>query len=711
MAHAGAYDILFEPVRIGPVTAPNRFYQVPHCSGMGFAMPNSSIAMREMKAEGGWGVVCTEYCSTEPTSDNHPHPFCTIWDDDDQFALSRMTEAVHRHGALAGVELWSAGYSSRNNLTRTVPIGAMSMPTRYAPRQTRAMDKSDIAAFRRNHRAAAIRARDSGFDIVYVYASHGNMPLQFLSPVQNQRVDEYGGSFENRARLIRELLEDTHDAIGDRCAVALRLAVTTLDADIGVTHDGDGRALVEYLAELPDLWDVNVGGYPTDACTARFAQEGAQEDYVDFVKTVTSKPVVTVGRYTSPDRMVARIRNGKADFIGAARPSIADPFLPRKIAEGRLDDIRECIGCNICVMSDAQGVPIRCTQNPTMGEEWRRGWHPEHIDPRPVPAAPSLQGLDDPRDLLIVGAGPAGLEAARAAGERGFGVTLAEASHELGGRVLREARLAGLSTFKRVTDWRIGQLHKLPNVQIYPDSRLSAEQILDYGFRHVCIATGSTWRRNGVGRSNFRPFVGWQHDTVYTPDDVIFGRVKAKRVVVYDDDHFYLGSALAETLAQQGCEVIYATTADIVAPMCQFTLDQPRIHRRLLSLSVSIETSVSLTSFDGATARMNGNIMGRETLISCDALVVVTSREPDVRLYEALNQHDVQQVAGIAALSKIGDCDAPGLIAHAIYAGHEFSRELDGKKLPRRDGRLTEAISPIGNLSSSESRKMNDGTI
>ena len=652
MAHAGAYDILFEPVRIGPVTAPNRFYQVPHCSGMGFAMPNSSIAMREMKAEGGWGVVCTEYCSTEPTSDNHPHPFCTIWDDDDQFALSRMTEAVHRHGALAGVELWSAGYSSRNNLTRTVPIGAMSMPTRYAQRQTRAMDKSDIAAFRRNHRAAAIRARDSGFDIVYVYASHGNMPLQFLSPVQNQRVDEYGGSFENRARLIRELLEDTHHAIGDRCAVALRLAVTTLDADIGVTHDGDGRALVEYLAELPDLWDVNVGGYPTDACTARFAQEGAQEDY-----------------------------------------------------------IRECIGCNICVMSDAQGVPIRCTQNPTMGEEWRRGWHPEHIDPRPVPAAPSLQGLDDPRDLLIVGAGPAGLEAARAAGERGFGVTLAEASHELGGRVLREARLAGLSTFKRVTDWRIGQLHKLPNVQIYPDSRLSAEQILDYGFRHVCIATGSTWRRNGVGRSNFRPFVGWQHDTVYTPDDVIFGRVKAKRVVVYDDDHFYLGSALAETLAQQGCEVIYATTADLVAPMCQFTLDQPRIHRRLLSLSVSIETSVSLTSFDGATARMNGNIMGRETLISCDALVVVTSREPDVRLYEALNQHDVQQVAGIATLSKIGDCDAPGLIAHAIYAGHEFSRELDGKKLPRRDGRLTEAISPIGNLSSSESRKMNDGTI
>ena len=149
---------------------------------------------------------------------------------------------------------------------------------------------------------------------------------------------------------------------------------------------------------------------------------------------MTSKPVVGVGRFTSPDSMVAQIRRGILDFIGAARPSIADPFLPKKIEEGRLEDIRECIGCNICVSGDYTITPIRCTQNPTMGEEWRKGWHPEII---------SAKGSEDA--VLIVGAGPAGLECARALGQRGYRVHLAEAGEELGGRVAKESRLPGLA--------------------------------------------------------------------------------------------------------------------------------------------------------------------------------------------------------------------------------------------------------------------------
>src|SRR5690606_2820396 len=130
-------------------------------------------------------------------------------------------------------------------------------------------------------------------------------------------------------------------------------------------------------AELPDLWDVNISSFRNDAPTSRFAKEGAQEDYVAFVKSVTTRPVVGVGRFTSPDTMVSQIRRGILDMIGAARPSIADPFLPRKIEEGRPEDIRECIGCNICISFNGMGAPMRCTQNPTVGEEWRRGWHPE----------------------------------------------------------------------------------------------------------------------------------------------------------------------------------------------------------------------------------------------------------------------------------------------------------------------------------------------
>ena len=159
-------------------------------------------------------------------------------------------------------------------------------------------------------------------------------------------------------------------------------------------------------------------------------------------------------------------------MIGAARPSIADPFLPRKIEEGRIDDIRECIGCNLCVSGDNTITPIRCTQNPSMGEEWRKGWHPERIATKTA--------KDDAR-VLVVGGGPAGLEAARALGQRGYEVHLAESRKELGGRVSREARLPGLAEWARVRDWRLGQIRKLPQVNLYLDSAMSADDVLAFG--------------------------------------------------------------------------------------------------------------------------------------------------------------------------------------------------------------------------------------
>ena len=167
------------------------------------------------------------------------------------------------------------------------------------------------------------------------------------------------------------------------------------------------------LAEIPDLWDINIDDYCQEMSASRFVKEGSLEEHMSFVKSVTTKPVVSVGRFTSPDMMASQLRRGIIDFIGTARPSIADPFLPRKIEKGRLEDILECIGCNICYTGDGLGVPIRCTQNPTIGEEWRRGWHPEVIARKHSKSS-----------VLVVGAGPAGLEATRALGQRGYKVTL-----------------------------------------------------------------------------------------------------------------------------------------------------------------------------------------------------------------------------------------------------------------------------------------------
>ena len=170
-----------------------------------------------------------------------------------------------------------------------------------------------------------------------------------------------------------------HAAVGDKCAIAVRFSADGSGSGDGIIDSDEQRDMLEMLSDLPDLWDINITDYSREMGSSRFVKEAALTDYVSFVKKITDKPVVTVGRFTSPDTMVSQVKNGLIDFIGAARPSIADPFLPDKIKTGRLDDIRECIGCNICYSADSRGVPIRCTQNPTMGEEWRRDWHPEKI--------------------------------------------------------------------------------------------------------------------------------------------------------------------------------------------------------------------------------------------------------------------------------------------------------------------------------------------
>ena len=173
------YDVLFEPVAIGPVTARNRFYQVPHCTGMGYDYPRTLNRLREINAEGGWGVVCTEFCSIHPSALSNRQ--CTLWDEDDVAMLADMVERVHRHGALAGVQLWYGGYSNYNTLTRELPLGPHSVPVWHGPGQTQAMTRADIRRLRRWHREAALRAKRAGFDIVYVYAAHGYLPAQFLS--------------------------------------------------------------------------------------------------------------------------------------------------------------------------------------------------------------------------------------------------------------------------------------------------------------------------------------------------------------------------------------------------------------------------------------------------------------------------------------------------------------------------------------------------
>ncbi|MBC7843844.1 MAG: FAD-dependent oxidoreductase [Gemmatimonadaceae bacterium] len=672
MPHDPRYDILFEPVKIGPVTARNRFFQVPHCNGMGHQMPAAHAAMREAKAEGGWAVVSTEECEIHPSGDVAPYVEARLWDDADIPALAMMCDRVHAHGSLAAVELTHNGPTSSNLYSREVALAPSHQPLKYGyPHQARAMTKHDIREYRRWHKEAAIRGRTAGFDLIYVYAGHDlSLAMHFLQRRRNQRTDEYGGSLENRARLFREIIEDTKDAVGDTCGVVVRFAVDELLGDQGVTV-AEASEVVHMLAELPDLWDVNVAAWYNDSMTSRFAKEGAQEPFTYWVKKYTTKPVVGVGRFTNPDTMVDQIRRGIMDMIGAARPSIADPFLPKKIEEGRLDDIRECIGCNICVTGDMTITPIRCTQNPSMGEEWRKGWHPEFIAPRKSASK-----------ILVVGAGPAGLEAARALGQRGYDVHLCEATRALGGRVLAEASLPGLAEWKRVSDWRIAQIDKMPNVTVYRESPVTSQDVLDFGASHVVLATGSRWRRDGFGRSNGHAIPGFGAN-VLTPDDLLAGNVPRGHVVLFDDDAFYIGSALAELIVHAGGTVTIVTPEDVVASWSSNTLELRHIQKRLYKLGVWQVPTHNVVAAVPGKVQVQHNWSGFTSELDCDTLVSVTSRLPSDELFAELQAREFEwKDAGVLSVECIGDALAPGLIAHAVYSGHRYAQLFDGGPVP-----------------------------
>jgi len=661
------YDVLFEPVKIGPVTSRNRFYQVPHCNGMGRTYPSSMAAMRGVKAEGGWAVISTEQIDIHPTSDISPSSEGRLWSNQDVPYLARMCDAVHEHNSLALIELTHNGKFAPNLYSREVPMFPSHMPVVGSPWQCRAMDKSDIRDYRRWHLEAVKRSKEAGFDIICCYAGH-NLSLagQFMLPRYNKRTDEYGGSLENRIRLFRELIADAKDAVGDTMGVVARFAVDELRGAEGMEFEKEGREIIEMMAEEPDLWDVNVSEWANDSVTSRFAEEGFQESFISFVKDVTTKPVVAVGRYTSPDRMVSLVNKGVIDMIGAARPSIADPFLPKKIEEGRIDDIRECIGCNICVAWDIHKAPMRCTQNPTKGEEWRKGWHPERIAPK---------ANDD--SILIIGAGPAGLEAARAAAERGYNVTLAEAREELGGRVTRESNLPGLSAWGRVRDYRVHRIQQMANVEIFQGSELDAAQVLEFGANQVAIATGAHWRKDGYGSAHQFPIPGADGANVLTPDDVMDGVVPNGPVVVYDDEHYYMGAVVAENLRGDGLEVVLVTTDSKVSSWTDATLEQHRIQARIIELGIEIVTNHKLDKVNSGTIELSCLYSGQTRSINAASIVMVTSRVPDDALFHALMAEEQKFAdAGLQGVKRIGDCYGPSIIAAAVYEGHRFAREL-----------------------------------
>jgi dimethylamine/trimethylamine dehydrogenase len=681
MSRDSRYDILFEPVAIGPVTAKNRFYQVPHCNGGGYRDPSAAAEMRGIKSQGGWGVIFTEQCEMHHTSEITPFIELRLWDDSDIPMISKMADRMKEYGSLAGIQLAYSGINGPNLYSKEVPLAVTAMPVRTFtndPVNARSLDKSDIKNLRRWFVNAAKRSKTAGFNLICLYGAHGFGIFQhFLSTVTNHRTDEYGGSLENRARFVREVVEDVKNEVGDKMGITLRLSLDEMIGDLGFANS-EVRDFVEMHQDLPDLWDLAHGAWEDCSAPSRFKEEAAQFDLVTGIRKLTTKPIVGVGRFTSPDVMVKQITSGTLDFIGCARPSIADPFLPKKIEEGRIQDIRECIGCNICISGDMTMSISRCTQNPTFMEEWRKGWHPEKIEPR-----------GSSSKVLIIGSGPAGLEAALACANRGYEVTLTESLDKMGGRVSKERNLPGLSAWGRVVDYREYQLSQKSNVETYFQSRLDVEQVLEFGFENVCIATGSKWRVDGVARQHVIPIPTDAKMSLFTPDDIMNNKLPSGKVAIYDDDHYYMGGVIAELLIQKGCDVTLVTPSAYVSEWSKNTLEQGEIQKRLIEMGVNIELNRGVASIHSNYIKTNCIYTNKIDHLEAEAVVIVASRKPNDKLFEALKlQKRNWKDAGINSVKIIGDANAPGPIAWATYAGHRYARELDtkdiGDKLPFR---------------------------
>jgi dimethylamine/trimethylamine dehydrogenase len=692
------YDILFDSVRVGQKVARNRFYQVPHCCGAGSDRPGFQAEMRAVKAQGGWAAICTEYCSIHPSSDDTPSVSARLWDDDDIANLAVMCDRVHQYGSLVGVELWHGGIQPMNAESRYVRHAPYQIPSDMHPSNyPRYMDVDDIKRLQGWYVDAALRARQAGFDIVYVYAAHVELPTQFLSRFWNRRADAYGGSFENRARFWRETLEMVREAVGGDCSIASRLAIDTLQGGkTGYEVADDGIRFVEYVDHLVDLWDLTIGStsgnqWGHDAGPSRFLPENHEAPYTGRIRMAnhTDKPVVGVGRFTNPDIMVEMVKSGQLDFIGAARPSISDPYLPKKIEEGRLDDIRECIGCNQCIARFELGgaAQIQCTQNATAGEEYRRGWHPEIFS-----AARNRE-----KSVLIVGGGPAGMECAVVLGKRQMAaVHLREREDDLGGALRWITKLGysdggdtgerwrnrGLAEWGRITDYRKIQISKLQNVEVFTNSQLSTSDILDYGAEIVIIATGSRYATDGMNALTHEPipgvdcFLNWQA----TPPEIVYGtKISGQRVLVYESEDYYVGASIAQFLAAKGNDVTIVTQHTTLASWMEKTLEHGWMQTDLRRLGVKIMTDTMLQEIRPGTA-VTADIwlpdMTEEHEI--DSLVISSARVSNSEIYEELRRYPERLTeAGIEGLYVIGSAAAPGMIVDSIFDGHRLAREID----------------------------------
>ena len=576
--------------------------------------------------------------------------------------LKRITDACHAEGAVMIQQLYHVGQHGDFDNSFQPAWSPSGLPSYHDADGSHAMSEAEIEELIEAFVAAALRAQQAGFDGVELYGAYNGLIEQFWLPWTNRRTDRWGGSLDNRMRFGAEIMQRIRARAGEDFIIGLNSAVDSttpiamhIDTLCELAQWYDERRLIDYIS-------CGTGGYfnfPELMPTFQFADKLGAPFAEALKKVVRHARVQCESHVRTPENANYVVASGQADMVSIVRGQIADPHLVRKAREGRPEDVRGCISCNqMCWGRRSRDYWISCMVNPLAGREWEWGGD------RFTPAA-------TPRKVLVVGGGPAGMEAARVAAERGHQVTLAEASPHLGGAF----RLAGLqprrSQITELVQWYERQLEKL-GVEVLLNTPMDADDVQAVGADAVVLATGSLPAGDGFQRPlpQQARIEGLELGQVWSVEDVMGKLARTgKRVVLVDDTGDWRGGGTAWHLAEQGHHVTLVTGWPMVGYWIQRTAGDGPLRSRLQKLGARLCTEAAVTSWTGQGATVRNLLDGSEEFIEADALVLATTNAAQTWLSEALTEMGV-------AHETVGDCTAPRLAVHAIYEGRALGLRL-----------------------------------
>ncbi len=621
---------IFEPITINSLQLDNRLVMPPMATSYADSqhkVTDRLIDYYQARARGGVGLQIIEYTAVTPRGRSRDHQVA-IYDDKFIPDLKRLTSAIHDAGGKTAIQLHHAGITTSSEVTGETPVGPS--PKSDSEGASRALSISEIKAIVEAFAAGAQRAKKAGFDAVEIHGAHGYLLAQFMSDATNKRTDQYGGSLEGYLKFPIEVIEAVREVVGPDFPILFRME--------GEEAAEQGRTIEESKRMVPALVDAGVDCMHISGGQHVIAPMGTRQGYnvhaAGQIKSVVDVPVIAVGRICSPEVAAQILNSGDADLIAMGRALIADPDLPEKARDGRLDDVRLCIGCGHCQQS-----PAYCTQNPFVGYE------------KETPLKPS----EDSKEVLVIGGGPAGLEAARIAALRGHDVVLYEKELLLGG----QARIATLGPDKRelqnVVDYRVGQLRKL-GVDIVLGTEVDSELIKDIDPSVVIVSTGSdpiVPEIPGIQRSNVVTAREVFSENAYVgPSAVVLGGG-------------LVGSEVAAYLGEKGVEVTIVEMQDDIA------VDVPGLCRTPLLDAVSetveevlVSTRVESVVDEGVSVRTGSE----EFLVNADTVVLAAGSTSRNRL-TAMSELS-------AEVHVIGDAHTPGKIYEAVRAAAEVAQQI-----------------------------------